>query len=443
MKRKSLIMGVAVWILSVTSIFSSGKINVKAEEKIQEQNAFKWEVSDSYSKTIAQEDYDVINTYYGAYSYCPDKVVFFKDSSDISVNLEQSLYSADNILGWAVQECTLSRNESGKLVVQDKGFGFAQRVYYVLTENGTKKRETVSAGPNFKFDVKPNFMHPEGGSMKLNPVSCKTAYESRNNDGMYTLYKKSDAIDLSIIFIRYVDSDGKEKSEALFIMPDYMENKTVLNFDDNLESNQYVIDISDSQVINKDESETILNQNKTKDIVIKSNNNVTFTFEKGSMIGAEGKDNYDFSSQVNYEFNDNMPSDVSKDNFIMQIKFNYLNTMQVKPGVCFFIGTEYAGKTVYYSGISDEGISSDMLETEVDDEGYINVKHSDYSTYIITSSRLESDNVNSGSESNNANAGEVLSPKTGDNNEFIIYITLIMLSIGGLVLTIKKKNEAY
>ena len=80
MKRKSLIMGVAVWILSVTSIFSSGKINVKAEEKIQEQNAFKWEVSDSYSKTIAQEDYDVINTYYGAYSYCPDKVVFFKDS---------------------------------------------------------------------------------------------------------------------------------------------------------------------------------------------------------------------------------------------------------------------------------------------------------------------------------------------------------------------------
>ena len=165
MKRKSLIMGVAVWILSVTSIFSSGKINVKAEEKIQEQNAFKWEVSDSYSKTIAQEDYDVINTYYGAYSYCPDKVVFFKDSSDISVNLEQSLYSADNILGWAVQECTLSRNESGKLVVQDKGFGFAQRVYYVLTENGTKKRETVSAGPNFKFDVKPNFMHPEGGSM--------------------------------------------------------------------------------------------------------------------------------------------------------------------------------------------------------------------------------------------------------------------------------------
>ena len=411
MKRKSLIMGVAVWILSVTSIFSSGKINVKAEEKIQEQNAFKWEVSDSYSKTIAQEDYDVINTYYGAYSYCPDKVVFFKDSSDISVNLEQSLYSADNILGWAVQECTLSRNESGKLVVQDKGFGFAQRVYYVLTENGTKKRETVSAGPNFKFDVKPNFMHPEGGSMKLNPVSCKTAYESRNNDGMYTLYKKSDAIDLSIIFIRYVDSDGKEKSEALFIMPDYMENKTVLNFDDNLESNQYVIDISDSQVINKDEFETILNQNKTKDIVIKSNNN--------------------------------MPSDVSKDNFIMQIKFNYLNTMQVKPGVCFFIGTEYAGKTVYYSGISDEGISSDMLETEVDDEGYINVKHSDYSTYIITSSRLESDNVNSGSESNNANAGEVLSPKTGDNNEFIIYITLIMLSIGGLVLTIKKKNEAY
>ena len=138
-----------------------------------------------------------------------------------------------------------------------------------------------------------------------------------------------------------------------------------------------------------------------------------------------------------------MPSDVSKDNFIMQIKFNYLNTMPVKPDVCYFIGTEYAGKTVYYSGISDEGISSDMLEAEVDDEGYINVKHSDYATYIITSSKLESDNANSESESNNANAGEALSPKTGDNNDFIIYITLIMLSIGGLALTIKKKNKAY
>ena len=79
-----------------------------------------------------------------------------------------------------------------------------QENLWYKTKDLAKKRETVSAGPNFKFDVKPNFMHPEGGSMKLNPVSCKTAYESRNNDGMYTLYKKSDAIDLSIIFIRQI-----------------------------------------------------------------------------------------------------------------------------------------------------------------------------------------------------------------------------------------------
>ena len=51
--------------------------------------------------------------------------------------------------------------------------------------------------------------------------------------------------------------------------------------------------------IYKDEIKNIdilLKENESKDVVIKSNNNVTFTFEKGTMKGVEGKENYDFSN---------------------------------------------------------------------------------------------------------------------------------------------------
>ena len=61
----------------------------------------------------------------------------------------------------------------------------------------------------------------------------------------------------------------------------------------------------------------------TKDVVIKSNNNVTFTFAKGTMASVDGKTEYDFSTSIVNAYADTMPSYITKDNFVSQINFNY------------------------------------------------------------------------------------------------------------------------
>lgn len=77
---------------------------------------------------------------------------------------------------------------------------------------------------------------------------------------------------------------------------------TVLNFEDETPApapseDNYTVDLGDSQIVSADTFATILAENATKDVVIKSNNNVTFTFAKGTMASVDGKTEYDFLHQ--------------------------------------------------------------------------------------------------------------------------------------------------
>ena len=129
---------------------------------------------------------------------------------------------------------------------------------------------------------------------------------------------------------------------------------TVLNFEDETPApspseDNYTVDLGDSQTISADTFATILAENATKDVVIKSNNNVTFTFAKGTMASVDGKTEYDFSTSINSAYVATMPSYITKDNFVSQINFNYSGKLPATANIRFYAGTEYAGQTLYYS----------------------------------------------------------------------------------------------
>ena len=78
-----------------------------------------------------------------------------------------------------------------------------------------------------------------------------------------------------------------------------------------------------------------LEENKTKDIVIKSNNEVTFTFCKGTMKPVEGKSSYDFGITINSTYHTDLPSYVTSSNFVSQINYNYSGKLPAEASIRF------------------------------------------------------------------------------------------------------------
>ena len=137
-------------------------------------------------------------------------------------------------------------------------------------------------------------------------------YNNKNADGRlqvsWSNSRKAEDADIFVIILQCKLSDGSYKRKSWVAMPDYMIDKTVLNIsknktDDKPENNNdtYTFDITqkDAQIVDNKTFANILKENESKDVVIKSNNNVTFTFEKGTMKVVEGKENYDFSTIIN------------------------------------------------------------------------------------------------------------------------------------------------
>ena len=119
-------------------------------------------------------------------------------------------------------------------------------------------------------------------------------YNNKNADGRlqvsWSNSGKAEDADIFVITLQCKLSDGSYESTSVVAMPDYMIDKTVLNIsknktDDKPKNNNdtYTFDITqkDAQIVDNKTFANILKENESKDVVIKSNNNVTFTFEKG------------------------------------------------------------------------------------------------------------------------------------------------------------------
>ena len=233
-------------------------------------------------------------------------------------------------------------------------------------------------------------------------------------------------------------------------------------------SDSYTVDLGDSQIVSADAFASILAENATKDVIIKSNNNVTFTFAKGTMSSVDGKTEYDFSTSINSDYAATMPSYITKDNFVSQINFNYSGKLPATANIRFYAGTEYAGQTLYYSLMNADNTFAEVQAVVVDADGYMTVKQDHCSSYVVTKTEPKlpdnkdtktddgnasnnggsSDNGN-GSNNGNASASDkntssantkATSPNTGDMTPIAIYVVMAAAAMGVVVLVKRRKT---
>lgn len=228
-------------------------------------------------------------------------------------------------------------------------------------------------------------------------------------------------------------------------------------------SDSYTVDLGDSQIISADTFASILAENATKDVVIKSNNDVTFTFAKGTMASVDGKTEYDFSTSIVNAYADTMPSYITKDNFVSQINYNYSGKLPATANIRFYVGTEYAGQTLYYSLMNADNTFAEVQAVVVDADGYMTVKQDHCSSYVVTKTEpklpdnkdSKTDDGNASASDNNTSSGNTTvstdknassvnttatSPKTGDMTPIAIYVVMAVAAMGIIVFVKRRKT---
>lgn len=217
----------------------------------------------------------------------------------------------------------------------------------------------------------------------------------------------------------------------------------------------YTIDLSETgTTLSNDKFTELLRENVANDVVIKSSNNVTFSFEKGKMSVVEGVDSYDFGTSVivNYTELSDVPEYVTENNFISKIHFNYSGKLPATASITFYAGTDKEGQTLYYYLCNADKSTTLIQSVVVDGNGYVTVKQEHCSDYILVSEELKEKDVKieevnkqetTTVETNTQEtkvASEIKSPKTGDDTHVELYISMICICAIGLLLVGMKKR---
>lgn len=198
---------------------------------------------------------------------------------------------------------------------------------------------------------------------------------------------------------------------------------------------------SDDKTVKADDFNEIINKNQDSDVVINSNNDISFKFEKGTMNQVDGVDKYDFTTEVVKEVENagTLPAGVTSDNFIQKIDFSYSGQLPAKAEIKIPVGTQYAGRTLYYSRLYDDGTIENIMSAAVDENGVITVEQDHCSVYLLTTTKLTQTHV-SGSGT------QAAAPNTGDSASLAFILLVVVIS--SFVLTVigivkKHKNSVF
>ena len=209
--------------------------------------------------------------------------------------------------------------------------------------------------------------------------------------------------------------------------------------------NNTIVDVSDGNTtIKTDEIKKIIEDNKANDVVIKSNNDVTFTFAKGTMSEVSQVAIYDFSTAITSDIKEagDMPEDVTEDIFVSKIVYNYSGVLPATASIKLNVGKAYADQTLYYSQLLDDGTIISMMSAVVDNDGYMTVEQDHCSTYLITKQQITSSSSDislPGTSVENvteAAGNTVETPQTGDMTHIYWAGYLLVLSLMGIGFTI-------
>ncbi len=169
---------------------------------------------------------------------------------------------------------------------------------------------------------------------------------------------------------------------------------------DNTTTKDTVIDVSDGKsAIQADTMKNLIADNQKNDVVIKTNNDITFTFAKGTMTETAGAGAYDFSTAVTSDIKEagTLPEEVTENIFVSKIVYNYSGQLPATASIRLNVGNAYAGETLYYSRLLEDGTIINMMSAVVDKDGYMTVEQNHCSTYLITKQQLNAGSTNAAS----------------------------------------------
>ena len=186
---------------------------------------------------------------------------------------------------------------------------------------------------------------------------------------------------------------------------------------------------SDDKTVEADDFNEIINKNQDSDVIINSNNDISFKFEKGTMNQVDGVDKYDFTTEVVKEVENagKLPAGVTSENFIQKIDFAYSGQLPAKAEIKIPVGTQYAGTI------------ENIMSAAVDENGVITVEQDHCSVYLLTTTKLTQTHV-SGSGT------QAAAPNTGDSAPLAFMLLAVVIS--SFVLTVigivkKHKNSVF
>lgn len=221
---------------------------------------------------------------------------------------------------------------------------------------------------------------------------------------------------------------------------EFLTEEEIKDDSDNDEADSYEVKLgSDNSSVSAESFNAILAENATKDVVIKNADGVEFKFAKGAMNAVEGKTEYDFGTTIisDYSKATELLSVVTKDNFVAQIDYNYSGQLPAKASITFNVGSELAGKTLYYYLYNTDKTYKIVQSVVVAADGSVTVQQDHCSTYVLTSKELaaETETPSAGTDDKPSNQA----PATGDATNYAIFIILAVMSLGTTIVVSRKK----
>lgn len=428
MKKKGLVARIAAVALAVATIFTGSNLPSVKAANVADKTQIDLEIEGKYEeKQISKADSDVINKAFG-YDSGTNNVIVCGDGSVGYIDWNESSIPFEKVCETYVFCPVLSRDESGNLQIEKDADG------------NIKAKNDSDGYMGWDGDTStPAILNANSFSILSREASLARYADSYINENLSKpALDNVEPNDVYIIRVVYTTDDGPNYTDAcldyagiytnedrlnrtfgctdFWILPEGA--SSVLNFADETPEPEpsdetYTVDLGNSLTVSNDTFNAILAENATKDVVIKSNNDVTFTFAKGTMASVDGKTEYDFSTSIVNAYADTMPSYITKDNFVSQINFNYSGKLPAIANIRFYVGTQYAGQTLYYSLMNADNTFAEVQSVTVDAAGYMTVKQDHCSNYVVTNVKpklASKDNTNTGDNTtadNNSGNGNV------------------------------------
>ena len=450
MKRKNVITSVAGIVLSVITVFTSVG-TVKAEEgTVTDGPKIKVDIeTEAEERQISEEYFEALKQYLG-WDFGENKVsVQTSDTVSFTFDLEASgLVEGDvsTLLFTEIPPCY--RDSDGKLkFAESMGLGHLEIALAHWQDDRWANRITTGY---IDADEKNTYTLENTKMYQLRVDFTDGSFEDHlfipaNYEGLQ--------FDIAQLELEYGGSCvewWQEKYGAVEFSNIHLSEKS--DIDDNKPSDTYTLDLSsDNPVVSSEIFNTLLEENKTKDVVIKSNNDVTFTFAKGTMKPVEGKDSYDFSTTINSAYHTDLPSYVTSSNFVSQINYNYSGKLPAEASIRFYVGTQYSGKTLYYYLLNEDKTFAEVQSIVVDDLGYVTVRQDHCSSYLLTSEEPKIQDSTNNTETSGTtedktspvtgdNTSNKEIPATGDNSMMLLYLLAGVSAMGMIVVSKKVKT---